>query len=101
MYQEMVDAIFDAPDMAVTATYKPKAGGTISVKVIQRTPESRKSMFQTNTYQAAYGADVRKTEVAAPVEGDEITIDSDDFKVRKAVADDKKLVWLLDLEKKA
>jgi len=99
IFQNAVDTIFDAPGLSVLATYTPAGGSPADVKVIQFTPTKETSLFATNVLLPSYAAEVRVSEMAIPLEGDLLSIGSDNFKIKNAEYDSGKLCWRLYLEK--
>lgn len=80
------------------ASYTPSGGSAADVTVIVRTPEGDLSGFSLGARRVGRVADVRASEVAAPAEGDTLTVGGESFRVRDATPDAERLVWSLDLD---
>jgi hypothetical protein len=97
----MIDAEFSDPNLSVAATYRPLAGGSLSIRAVRRGPVSEINMLQTRANVPAYAIDVRFSEVSQPRNGDQLDIDDDSFIVKSYEADSEKLIWKLNVTKKA
>jgi len=91
-----VDATFD--HLSVGAIYTPRNGPTLTVRVMFKEPTEVAGLFDAGLSAPAYAAEVRASEVAAPGQGDRLTVGGRTYSVREARQDALGLVWRLDLD---
>lgn len=96
----MVDQLFTDENISTSASYTQAPAGAISVRIVRVNPPLQEISFgQTRAKLAAYGADIRQSEVAQPKQGDLLTVGAENFKVIGFEYDAEKLVWKLNLDK--
>lgn len=98
-FEDAFSVMFTDVNISKAATYSPVSGAPVSVRAILTSPSSIVYPFESPVSVEGYMVDVRKSEVAQPVEGDEITIGSDTYTVRSVKPDTERLVWRLEIDK--
>ena len=99
-FDNAIDTACTNADHAVNATYTPLVGDPVVVRAIVRKPAEPDPIFDTGAIVPKYLADVRSSELSAPVEGDHITIPvgGTTYKVaRPYLGDPLQLIWTLSL----
>ena len=97
MFSAMIDACFRT--FGRDAAYQPVGGGSLTVRVIFSQASEVVGLFDAGLAAAAHIADVRITEMAAPLNGGVGIVDGTPYIVRQALQDPERLVWRLDLDK--
>lgn len=101
-FGQMVDTLFSDPNLSAAATYYPKAGAEIALRIVPDREDSEQvySPFEAKSVQPAYLIDIRSSDVATPQAGDAI-VDEDGqrFVVRSFEARTRKAVWRLNVDK--
>ncbi len=93
----MIDACFRT--FGQDATYQPVGGGSLAVRVILGQATEVSGLFDAGIAAPAHLADMRIAEVASPVPGDLLIVDSTTYIVRQTHQDPECLIWRLDLDK--
>lgn len=97
-FSAMFDVLFADANMAKEAAYAPAAGGLFSVQVMTRAAAAMESPFGMSVVSPSLLADLRRSDVAAPVVGDRLTIDGVVYMVNAAPrAEADGLIWTLEL----
>ena len=98
-FSAAVDAMFADPNFGKAATYRPLAGGSQAVRVIERRPSEIAEIGRGRAVAEQTLLQLRVSEVAAPVEGDEIDLGDKTVRVKGAPtkSDAQGLVWQLDV----
>lgn len=100
MFAQAINTIFSDPILSKVATYTPVDGSPVEVRVVKSSPKQQEaSMFQTHLSVTPYLYDVRVVEIAAPRDGDVLTVGEETFTVRSYEKDEEQLVWRLNLVK--
>jgi hypothetical protein len=100
--QAAINLLFADPNLSVAATYRPRAGAEVSVRLLRqrRGHSDFDAGFQVGATAPADHAELRVAEMAAPQEGDVLDLGGGErYRVRKAELDGERLVWLLDLDR--
>jgi hypothetical protein len=97
MFTAMIDACFRT--FGQDATYQPVGGGSLAVRVILGQATEVSGLFDAGLAAPAHLADMRIAEVASPVPGDLLIVDSTTYIVRQTHQDPERLIWRLDLDK--
>lgn len=98
-FEIMNGHLFTDPNLSLSATYEPAAGGAITVRVLVRRVQGGNNLLDTGATIPGTEMRVRKVDVARPVEGDELELaDARRFRVRAARPDALGLVWELDVD---
>jgi len=97
-FAQAVDVLFGDPNIARDALYRPGGVGEgVPVRVITSRPDKVESFGETRLASSSMTLDLRKSEVAAPAEGDTIELDGEDFFVQGTpLLDGEGLVWTLE-----
>jgi len=99
MFDVMLDDLFADPHLARDATWRAGgAGDGVPVRLILRRPDETAAIFDVHATLPRLAAEVRASEVAAPAEGDLLSLDGADYRVRGAERDSERLLWRLSLE---
>ena len=97
MFTAMIDACFRT--FGQDATYQPVGGGSLPVRVIFGQATEVSGLFDAGLAATAHVADVRISDMAAPLSGDLLIVDGITYIVRQSHQDPERLVWRLDLDK--
>ena len=97
MFTAMIDACFRT--FGQDATYQPIIGGSLAVRVILGQATEVSGLFDAGVVAPAHVADVRISDMAAPLPGDQLIVDGATYIVRQALQDAERLIWRLDLNK--
>lgn len=82
------------------AIYTPAGGDPVAVTIILDAPVETVGLGATGARIPGYRAKLRKSEIAAPKRGDQVTSGGLTFKLQAApTLDAEGLAWALDLEK--
>ena len=96
-FDAMVDALFANASMAVDASYVPVAGLPATVRVVQKRPDIVTEFGAARLWSESTIFDLRVSEVAAPAQGDLITIGAASFVIQgEPKLDRGRLIWTLD-----
>jgi hypothetical protein len=94
----MLDTLF-ASELATAAYYAPAAGGgALTVALIWKTPDVKFALAGAGTQAPARTAEIRAAELAAPQEGDVITVAGTKYTVANVTRDRDGLLWRLEVE---
>jgi len=93
-----LDSLY-ASAVALEAIYQPSAGGDpLSVRVIRRTAAAARDWSPTGPPRDQVVFAVRSSEVAAPVEGDQLTVAGQTWRVANAERHPHVPEWALEVE---
>lgn len=84
------------------ATYQPLAGGDpVAVRVLRRWDDTVADFGSSSRRAEKHVADIRVSDVAVPVKGDQVTFDGETYQIQAAPLhpDTRRLEWRLDLLK--
>lgn len=92
--------MFAQPDLHIAnSVYTPLSGASKSVSVIKRQEDETIRLLTTGARQSAVVFDVLVEEIPVrPANGDLLTVDTVQYRIRSAEPDELGLVWQLDVE---
>lgn len=98
-FSTAIDRIFADPNMAVDAVWKSRGvGAAVSCRLILKRPDDFRDFGGAQVVSSTVIADVRVSDIAAPVKGDRIEIGSDWYDISaKPTRDRERLVWTMEL----
>lgn len=98
-FSAAIDAIFGDPNMAADAIYRPCGGGAgTPCRVIRAMPDQVNDFGSASIVSDSMRLDVRVSEIAAPQNGDTITVDAEVFVIHGDPRRDRlRLVWQIDV----
>ena len=94
-----VDDLFADPNLAVDILYRPGGvGDGVAVRAMRRAPDDEITLAETRLVTPTSMFEVRVSEVAAPADGDTITLGSAVFVIQGTPRrrDPLQLIWALD-----
>lgn len=97
VFDTMVDTLFADPNLAVAATFQHGTVAPVGCLVALKRPDREAALFASGGVVAELVAEVRASEVPAPVEGDTLTIAGTVYTIRRPERDRDRLVWSLPL----
>jgi len=97
IFDDMLDAAF-ASDIGESASYTPAGGQAASITVIPRRGDELESFSGTRIKTSERAVfDIRKSELAAPAEGDAIVHAGLDWVIKYVTTkDDNRLIWVIE-----
>ena len=97
-FSDALNDLFADPNLARTALYRPGGiGDGVPVRVIAKRSDQVSEFNDISVVSATARFDLRVSEVAAPAEGDTITLDGETFIVQgEPLRDTERLVWTID-----
>ena len=99
VFAEALDDLFADENLARDALWRAGGAGVgVSVRLVLRRPDESAALFDVHANLPKLAADVRASEIAAPVEGDLLSMDGASYRVRGAERDSERLLWRLALE---
>ncbi len=97
VFQTALDAIFYDSNMAKDGVYTPPLGSPVAVRTILKRLDKDSAVFSAEAQLSELLADIRQSELAQPVEGATLEIESVTYIVRTFKLDREQLVWRLGL----
>lgn len=96
VFADALDTLYES-ELAVDATYAPRGGGPVPVRVMRVSPDVIEPFGGTRIIKETNVFRVRVSEVAEASAGDIIEIDGEQFEVQSATQrDPQRLEWTLD-----
>ena len=93
-----MDAIFQDANMAAEATWTPRGGAPLPVRVIRKAPDEVVTFGAARILSETTLVDVRVSDMASPKPGDAIIIGPDTFTIQgEPKRDRERLIWTLEL----
>ncbi len=93
-----INTLFADPNIGAAATYTPDGGSAVSCRVIWRANDANFDPYATGMVNPVKLAEVRKSEVASPAEGDTLTVAGSTYTVAAVREPDPLgLTWRLEV----
>ena len=96
-FADAIDDLFADPNLAVTVLYQQPGGEALPVRALARRPDRDVQFGDIALHAATSAFEIRVSEVAAPTEGDTITLGDESFIIQGTpTRDAERLVWSID-----
>jgi len=94
------EALFADPNMAREATFTPKGGSAVSIRVVLRRPDRVFEFGETRLHAATTMLDIRVADAPGLAEGDRFELDGVSYVVQgEPSRDAERLIWTAELHK--